>query len=92
MHPQYGMHPQPYMPMTAPTSGTAVAALVLSILWLAGLGSVIALLMVASSWTETRSGRRGGHGLNVVALILGTLGAIPVAFMIIVTMLGVVFG
>src|SRR4051794_27412179 len=79
--------PQPYQgylppgepPRVAPTSGAAVTALISSILWLGGLGSLLALALAAASWSETRSGRRGGHGLNIAAIIIGVIGCLGAA-------------
>lgn len=82
-HPAFAQpHPvvQPPIYQAVPTSGMAVGALIASLLWCFGLGSIIAVTLAMIGWKETKSGMRGGHGLNVAALIIGCLGLIPAAF------------
>jgi hypothetical protein len=58
------------------TSGLAIAAFVLALLWLAGLGSVLAVVLavVARRRIRRAGGALGGEGLAVAALVLGILG------------------
>jgi hypothetical protein len=75
--------PSPYAwaPWLAPaalpvTSALAIASLVLSILWLGGLGSLLAVIfgIVARSQIGTSQGRKRGAGLATVGLTIGLIG------------------
>lgn len=59
-----------------PFSGEAIWAFLLSVLWLGGLGSVLAIPLAWWAMDETQRGTRSGQGLAVAALILGILGVI----------------
>jgi hypothetical protein len=76
-------------PVTTPTSGTAVAALICGLLTLftCGLSGPFAVLLGHAASEETRRGRRGGHGMAVAGLVLGYLacGAWAVFLIIAVT-------
>jgi hypothetical protein len=63
-------------PASPVTSGLAIAALVLAILWVGGLGSVVALVLgvVALSKIRSSSGRTVGRGLVRAALVIGAVG------------------
>lgn len=63
-------------PVVRPTSTKAVAALILGLVWGCGFLSVIGLVLNLTSWKETSSGERGGHGIQVVGLVLNVLGTI----------------
>jgi hypothetical protein len=58
------------------TSGLAIASLVLGLVWLCGLGSLLALIFasVALSQISRSRGRLEGKGLAIAGLILGILG------------------
>jgi hypothetical protein len=58
------------------TSGLAVASLVLGILWICGLGSLLATIFgaVALSQISRSRGTIGGKGLAIAGLVLGILG------------------
>jgi GYF domain 2/Domain of unknown function (DUF4190) len=58
------------------TSGLAIASLVLGLLWLCGLGSLLAVIFasVALSQIARSRGRVEGKGLAIAGLILGILG------------------
>jgi len=64
------------------TSGLAVASLVLAILWLLGVGSLLAIgFGVAALASIARSGgTRRGKALAGVGLVVGTLGLVVTAF------------
>jgi hypothetical protein len=65
--------PNPYR-VARPTSGLAVAALVLGIVWIWGIGSILAVIFGHVALSETRDGRKGGQGLAVAGLVLGWIG------------------
>ena len=65
------------VPPTQPgTSGSAVASLVLGILWLWGVGSLLAVVLGfrARSQIKQSDGRVGGNGLAVAGITLGVVG------------------
>ena len=71
----------PYVPGGAPsTNGLAIASLVLSILWLAGLGSVLAVIFgfVARRQIRASGGRQGGDGIALAGLLIGILGVLGI--------------
>lgn len=78
---------RPYQVRTTtqrPYSGTAITAFVLSLLWIGGLGSVAAIVCAAVSMRRTRTHNQAGTGLAVAALIIGFLGLIASAWLIVV--------
>jgi hypothetical protein len=58
------------------TSGLAIAGLALSILWIGGLGSLVAVIfgIVALSQIRSSGGRLRGHGLATAGLVIGAVG------------------
>jgi hypothetical protein len=60
------------------TSGKAVTSLVLSLVWLGGLGSLLAIIFGISARGDIRQsrGRLGGDGLAIAGLIIGIVGMI----------------
>ncbi|MFC0866304.1 DUF4190 domain-containing protein [Sphaerimonospora cavernae] len=85
---QAGPHPPPYgyQPMyvqAPPTSGYATASLVMGILgilggWCAfGIPCFLAVILGHVALSETKNGRKGGHGMAIAGLILGYIVAIP---------------
>ncbi len=72
------------------TSGLAVASLVLGLLWLCGIGSLLATIFgaVALSQISRSNGTVTGKGLALAGLILGTLGMLLIALGV----LGIIFG
>lgn len=60
------------------TSGLAIASLVLAILWLGGLGSILAVIfgIIALSKIKQSQGRNRGSGLAIAGLVIGGLGVL----------------
>lgn len=58
------------------TNGLATASLVLGILWLFGIGSLLALIFgsVGKHQIDTSSGRQRGRGVAISGIVLGWLG------------------
>jgi hypothetical protein len=63
-------------PATSKTSGLAVAALVLGIVWVYWLGSILAVIFgaVAIKQINRSNGWRTGKGMAVAGLVLGLVG------------------
>lgn len=81
---QYG---QQYAPQGGPgygqqsspaTNGMAIAALVLSIVWLGGLGSLAAVVLgiVAIRQINASNGAQGGKGLAITGTVIGGIGIV----------------
>lgn len=70
------LHPQEAPPARAETDGFAIASLVLGIVWLGGLGSILALVLgySAKSQIDRSGGRETGRGLAVAGIVLGWVG------------------
>jgi hypothetical protein len=71
--PGYGGYPPPGA-WGPPTSGQAITSLVLALLWLAGIGSTIAIVMGHLARRKIRAGRNSGGGLALAGLIVGYIG------------------
>jgi hypothetical protein len=58
------------------TNGYAVASLVLGIIWLAGLGSLLAILFgyIGRRQINRSGGRESGYGLATAGIVLGCVG------------------
>ncbi len=74
---------QPAPPAQAPpayavaqTNGLAIAALVCGIVWMGGLGSILALVLgyTARNQIDASGAREGGRGLAVAGIVLGWVG------------------
>jgi hypothetical protein len=65
------------------TNGFAIASLVLGIIWLGGLGSLLAVIFGHVARGQNKRTHRGGTGLATAGLVLGYIGlAIIAAFVI----------
>lgn len=71
--------------VAAGTNGKAIASLILGILWIGGIGSILAVILGHSAKKEIdrSDGREGGRGIAVAGLILGWLGIAGVILMIV---------
>jgi len=56
------------------TNGFAVASLVLGLLWIAGLGSLLAVIFGHIAQSQNKGTSRGGTGLATAGLVLGYIG------------------
>jgi type II secretory pathway pseudopilin PulG len=68
----------PGMGVAPSTNGLAIASFVLSLLWILGLGSLLAVILGISSRRQIRESRgtQGGDGLALAGLIIGFIGLI----------------
>ena len=62
--------------MVTKTSGKAIASLILSIIWLYGIGSLVAIFLGHSARTDIRNsnGNTTGDGLALAGLVIGYVG------------------
>jgi hypothetical protein len=93
--PGYGPPPSPagygyptgygYLPVQK-TNGLAVASLVCSLLWVFGLGAVLAVVFGSISLTQIKrsNNMQRGRGLAIAGIIVGVLGLLAVALFIVV--------
>lgn len=71
-----------------PTNGLAIASLVLSIVWLWGIGSILAIIfgVIAKNQIDQSGGAQQGRGLAVAGIVIGSVTlAISVFFLLIFT-------
>lgn len=77
--PAYGPPPSsgPFVPRTD-TSGYAVASLVLSVLWLGGVGALLAVVFGARARRDIQrsQGRLGGEGMATAGFVIGIVGIV----------------
>ena len=85
--PGYAPMPYPYpypYPQAPGTSGLAIASLVLGIVWIWGVGSLLAVIFGHVSRAQIRRGERtGGAGMALAGLILGYIGLAAIVVIII---------
>jgi uncharacterized protein DUF4190 len=58
------------------TNGLAVASLVLGIVWLCGVGSILALVLGFMALGRIKRTGEGGRGMAIAGIVLGTIGAV----------------
>ena len=83
--PGYVAYPSPApIAAQARTNGLAIAALVLGILWLYGIGSILAIVFghVAMSQIDRSGGSQSGRGMALAGAILGYVGAALFVFVL----------
>lgn len=70
-------YPPPYPPPpTTKSNGMAIASLVLGILWLGGLGSLLALIfgIIGKNQIDRSGGYQSGRGMAIAGIVLGIVG------------------
>ena len=76
--PGYGQQPPGYgqPPVGQSTNGLAIASLVLGIVWVFGVGSILAVIFgfVAKKQIRESGGRQGGGGMAIAGIVLGFVG------------------
>ncbi len=76
--PGYGQQPPGYgqPPVGQSTNGLAIASLVLGIVWVFGIGSILAVIFgfVARKQIRESGGRQGGGGMAIAGIVLGFVG------------------
>lgn len=75
------------------TNGFAIASLVLGILFVGGLGSVLALVFgyVAKNQIDQSGGFEGGRGMAIAGIVLGWVGIAGIVLMIVLMTTGALF-
>jgi hypothetical protein len=78
--------PPPAYPPPARTNGLAIAAMVLGIVWLYGIGSVLALVFgyTARNQIDRSGGIEQGRGMAVAGIVLGWIGVGGIILVIII--------
>jgi len=74
-------------PNAAPkTNGYAIASLVLGLVWIYGVGSILALVFgyMAKKAIDASNGRETGRGMAIAGIVLGWIGVAGVILVIIV--------
>lgn len=58
------------------TNGLAIASLVLGLVWVYGLGSILALVfgLLAKGQIDRSNGRETGRGMAIAGIVLGSIG------------------
>ena len=79
--PGYGQPP----PVGQTTNGLAIASLVLGIVWVFGLGSILAIIFgfVGRKQIRHSGGRQGGGGMAIAGIVLGFVGVVGLIFWIV---------
>lgn len=69
-------YPEVQIAQAPPTSGMAIASMVMGILWLGGIGAVLALIFGYKAWREIdgSGGRIQGRGMATAGVVLGWVG------------------
>lgn len=82
---------QPIQPpiRTSGTNGLAIASLVLGIVWLFGLGSLLALVLGLVALRQIKRSGQEGRGLAIAASILGAIGIVGAVTILAVTIAAV---
>ncbi len=73
------------------TNGFAVASLVLGIVWVMGIGSILALVFgyIAKGQIDASGGRQTGRGMAIAGIVLGWIGVAFLLAMIVLMIAGV---
>jgi hypothetical protein len=77
--------PPPYRYESESTNGLAIASLVLGIVWIYGLGSILALVFgyIAKGQIDDGGGRQGGRGMAIAGIVLGWIGVAGIVLFLI---------
>ncbi len=81
-------HANPQIAAATGTNGLAIASFVLSVFWALGVGSVLAIIFGFRARSQIRTSRESGDGFALAGIVIGFLGLIPAAILL----LAVTFG
>jgi hypothetical protein len=67
-----------YAPAVQTTNGFSIASLVLGIVWVFGIGAILAVIFgfVARKQIRESGGRQGGNGMAIAGIVLGFVGIV----------------
>jgi DNA-directed RNA polymerase specialized sigma24 family protein len=68
--------PPYYYAPSPPTNGLAIASMVLGILWLSGLGALLALILGNVALSQIKRRGEGGRGMAITGVVLGWVGLV----------------
>lgn len=73
------------------TNGFAVASLVLGIVWVMGIGSILALVFgyIAKGQIDSSGGRETGRGMAIAGIVLGWVGVGLLVAMVVLMVAGI---
>jgi len=76
--------PTTYAPPPSPgTNGLAIASLILGIVWVFGLGAILAFIFgIVALRQIDRNPRQGGRGLAAAGIVLGSIGIVGLVLFI----------
>ena len=76
--------------MGTKTNGMAIASLVLGILWLYGVGSILALIfgLIGQKQIDESNGTQSGRGMATAGVVLGVIGIVGVMIIIALVIAG----
>lgn len=67
------------MPVRPRNNALAIASLVLGIIWICGIGSILALILGIVALSQIKKTGAGGRGLAIAGIVLGALGILATA-------------
>lgn len=76
-------------PIARQTNGLAVTSLILGILWIAWIGSILAVIFGHAAIKQINEKNQEGKGLAVAGLVLGYIGVGTLTFWVLLTVIAV---
>ena len=86
--PASGGYPQGGWAAPEPSDGLGIASLVLSLVWVLGLGSIAAVVLGHMSRSRAKQGRRAPSGVSLAGLIIGYVGVFGTTILIVLAFIG----
>ena len=87
--PQYGPYRSvPPVSSAAGTNGLSIASLVLGILWIGGIGSILALIFGYTGLRQIRQRNESGRGMAIAGIVLGWVGVSGLMLLITLAVIG----
>lgn len=72
----YQVNDQVSSPQAKGTNGLAIVSLVIGILWMGGIGAILALILGIVSLNQISRSGQSGKGLAIAGIVLGSVGII----------------
>jgi hypothetical protein len=93
-YPQYGGGYAGYAGYQTPakTNGMAIASLVLSLVWLCGIGSILAVVFgyMGKKQIDRSGGAETGRGIAIAGIVIGWIGVAFLALFIVLAIIGAI--